>query len=109
MSLPNARRGETALGKHKLKVTFNGWCTLEALLGERMPGPVERMQRGLGFSELRSYVRAFLVKDLDDKAVGELIDEVGFPETLRALAEACEGFFPDASKEGAEENPLKAA
>lgn len=126
--LANPMRGEAALGEYKLVVDFNRICTLEAVTKMKMPQPVIAFKMGdFGFSELRTYVRVFLDKPMNDEEVGNLIaglgqTEVPVPKVLRrkgdpetqlvwvaslALNEAIDAFM--APRTETKENPPLAA
>lgn len=108
MTAPNPLRGEARLGPHDLRVNFNAWCALEALTGMKVPALLKAMQTGLGFSELRYFVRAFVAAPLSDEEAGELIDAVGYQTTLDTLRDAIEGFFTPLV-DGKAARPTKAA
>ncbi len=125
----NPMRGEAALGEHKLIVDFNGFCSLEAATGMKVPDLVVMFKTGIGFGfgELRQFIQIFLDKPLSEKEVGDLIGELGMievpvpvelrkkgePETAQmwlaahALGQAMDGFL--APKTEQKENPRKAA
>lgn len=123
----NPMRGEAPLGEHKIIVTFNGLCSLEAELKRSVPELIFMMKNGVGFGfkEMRSFVRCLLDKDMTDEEAGDLIGRCGMidqdiPAEARkrggpksekvwvaaiALRDAFEGFFAEEK----EERPLKAA
>lgn len=127
--LANPMRGEADLAGHKLVVDFNGLCALEKATDRTVPELVVMMRTGVGFgfTEMRTFVRAFVDKPMSEEEVGNLIARAGMverpipkdqqapngPETEQtwraaaALAEAFEGFF--ASQKVANENPRQAA
>ena len=122
--MANPMKGEASLGKHKLIVNFNGFCTLEGVLGKTTSELIAMMATGVGFGlkELRACVRVFLDKEMPASEVGELIEQLGMtevpnedrrlgdPETnpvwvaAQALNTALEGYFA-AQREGATKNP----
>lgn len=106
----NPMRGEAEFGKHKLVVTFNGWCALEAATGQKVPELLADLgsKAGLGFLQLRVWVRNFLDADLPGEKVGDMIGEMGIEAAMLALGTAVNGFFPEAEK-GKKPNPPKAA
>jgi hypothetical protein len=108
MAGANSMRGEALLREHTLRVNFNSWCVLEDETGCKVPELLKIMQTGLGFSEVRTWVRVFIDKPMTDTEAGDLIGEVGYEATLKALGKAVEGFFASPKKEKAE-NPQKAA
>lgn len=132
--MSNPMRGEADLGEHRLVVNFNGWCSLEAAMGMKVPDLIAMMNTGIGFGfkELRTFVRVFLDKQMTDAEVGELIGALGMvdvPEldakgapkldgrgkakvrqtwvAAEALGKAVDRFFSPAKENGA--NPPKAA
>lgn len=129
MSSVNPMRGEAAFGDHKLIVNFNRFCALEAAMGMKVPALIMMMKTGLdfGFSELRTFTKVFLDKDMTDSEVGELIESVGMievpvpkevrrkndPETQQvwaashALGQAIDMFLSPVTEKKA--NPLRAA
>ena len=106
MSAPNPARGEAALGERKLVVDFNGFCTLEAALGAKVPDILKMMDAGLSFTQLRTFVRVFLHAEISDEDAGVLIEEIGLTETLLAVTTAVAGFFKPKETEA---RPRKAA
>jgi hypothetical protein len=106
--MANQMRGEAAIGDHKLVVDFNGFCSLEIITGLKTEHLIARMEKGLGFAELRTWVRVFIDKPMSDEDVGDFIGELTPEPVLQALATAITGFFAPAKKEKGE-NPLKAA
>lgn len=107
MAGANSMRGESLLGEHTLRVNFNAWCVLETETGHKVPDLLKVMQSGLGFSDLRTWVRVFIDHPMTDAEAGELIGELGFEATLKALGKAVDGFFTPPKKEKAA-NPQKA-
>lgn len=107
MTAPNPMKGEVALGEHTLAVTFNSMCSLEAATGNKVPGLLQQMQDGLGFSEVRLWVRVLLTSPMSEEEAGELVGSIGYEATLKALGRAMEGFFAPAAKER-KPNPPKA-
>lgn len=123
----NPMRGEAALGEHKLVVDFNGFCSLEAVTGLKVPDLVVMFKTGVGFGfgELRQFIQVFLDQRLSEKEVGDLIGELGMievpvpdrkkgdPETAQmwlaahALGQAMDGFLSPVKER--QENPRKAA
>lgn len=124
--MSNPMRGEADLGEHKLVVNFNGWCSLEAAMGMKVPDLIAMMNTGIGFGfkELRTFVRNFLDKQMTDAEVGDLIGSLGMVDVplekprgklkteqvwvaAIALGKAVDGFFATKKENGA--NPPKAA
>lgn len=108
MTAANPMRGEAQLGDKLLRVDFNGWCSLEGEVGAKVPDLLKDLQAGLGFRELRTWVRVFLVDQMPEDEVGDLIGSEGIEAAITALRKAIEGFFPPAKK-AKTENPLRAA
>lgn len=111
MPAANPVRGEAQIGSIKIVVDFNAWCALEAKLGMFVPEILGLMDKGLGFSQLRTILTVFAVGDVTEEDVGEQIGEIGYPEALRLLGEANNGFFRPEMGAGkdSDENPRKAA
>lgn len=107
MAGANSMRGEAPLGEHTLRVNFNSFCVLEIETGQKVPDLLKVMQTGLGFSDVRTWVRVFADHPMTDVEAGELIGEMGFEVTLKALGKAVDGFFSPPKKEKAA-NPQKA-
>ena len=108
MPAPNPLRGEAALGDYTLLVNFNGWCSLEGETGNKVPQLLQGLQEGLGFAELRTWVRVFVTTPMTEEQAGELIGEVGLEPSLKALDKAVNGFFANQPKDK-KDRPLKAA
>lgn len=104
--MPNPMRGEAPLGEHKLVVDFNGWCSLEAATGKKVPELLNEMKAGLGFADLRTWVRIFLSEPMSAEDVGNLIG-AHYEETIKSMSVAIEGFFSPKKEE--EARPRKAA
>jgi hypothetical protein len=102
----NPMRGEAEFAGHKLVVDFNGWCTLEGVTSKKVPELLKELQKGLGFLDIRTWVRIFLVDDLSAEETGDLIGG-DYEGALVALGTAVEGFFTSAK--AGKENPRKAA
>jgi hypothetical protein len=106
MPKANPMKGEAEFAGHKLVVDFNGWCSLEGVAGKNVPELLKELQKGLGFLDLRTWVRIFLVEDLSAEETGDLIGG-DYEGALAALGSAVEGFFAPVKAEN--ENPRKAA
>lgn len=112
----NLLRGEAVLGPLKLKVDFNGFCTLERITGLKVPQLLGRMADGLGFDEMRSWLYAFAQNEMTDTEIGDMLNgmvgEQGYEAAMRAVGEtlgaAVEGFFAPPAKVP-KANPPKAA
>jgi hypothetical protein len=101
----NPMRGEADFGPHKLIVTFNGLCALEAAMGLKVGDLLHRMETGLSFLETRTCVRCFLNEERSSEQVGDMIGELGFDVALEAIAKALDGFFAPMDKDR-KKNPL---
>ena len=108
MPTANPMKAEAALGEHMLAVTFNGWCSLEGETGNKVPQLLQGLQEGIGFAELRTWVRVFVTTPMTEEQAGELIGEVGLEPSLKALDKAVNGFFANQPKDK-KDRPLKAA
>lgn len=104
----NPVRGEADFGEHKLVVDFNGLCSLEAAMGKTVPEIIGMMDKGLGFSDLRTIVRVFIDADMGEEEVGNVINDIGYADALLALSTATNGFFARQA-EGKKDRPMKAA
>lgn len=104
----NPVRGEADLGGQKIVVNFNNFCSLEAAMGKTVPEILGLMDKGMGFSDLRTCVAVFSENGLSDVEAGNLIEEVTYAEALKALSVAVGGFFSPKKKDKAD-RPLKAA
>lgn len=104
----NPMRGEAAIGDHKLVIDFNAMCSLEMVTGLKVQQLLGRLETGLGFIEMRTWVRTFIDKPMTDEEAGNFIGALTPEPVLEAIAAAVEGFFAPA-KEAKAENPLKAA
>lgn len=104
--MTNPMRGEVALGDHKLIVTFNKVCALEDATGRKLLDLVADLQFGLGFGDIRLWVKVLLDKEMSLEQVGDLLGEIGFEAAVEAIGKAFEMFFP--APEGKAKNPRKA-
>lgn len=104
--MANPMRGEAELGDYKLVVNFNGFCTLEGETGLKVPQLISRLETGLGFADLRTWIWVFIDADMTREQVGDLIGELTPDPVLKALAKAIDGFF--SVKKAKAPNPPKA-
>lgn len=99
-------KGDVALGDYTLRMDFNALCDAE----EDFPGIMQGQVSLDSFRNIRSMVRHALAAhhpDLDDRAVGDIIHEVGLEAAALAITDAMQASF--GSSEASETaNPQKA-
>jgi hypothetical protein len=107
----NPLRGEADFGDRKLVIDFNGFCRLEIETGKKVADLLADFDSGLGFSDLRSWLRVFVQPEPSDEEVEQMITadgvEAGYRAALKAIAHAMAGFM--AKPKATKENPRKAA
>jgi hypothetical protein len=93
MSVP--LKGEAQLGDYTLAYNFAAFCALEAKTGHKMPVLMQMVQDGLGFTELRDFVWAGLLKNhkMGDAEVVAFLDEIGFEPAAAAIGKGITSFF----------------
>jgi hypothetical protein len=107
----NPLRGEADFGGRKLVIDFNGFCRLEVETGKKVVDLLSDFDTGLGFSDLRSWLRVFVQPEPSDEEVEQMVTadgvEAGYRAALKAIAESMAGFM--AKPKAEKENPRKAA
>lgn len=110
--MPNPMRGEAELGERKVVIDFDRFCSLELATGRKVPDLLADFDAGLGFADVRAWLRVFLEPVASDEEIAEIITaggvEKGYRAALKALAEAMTGFMSKPKKEQ-EARPREAA
>lgn len=92
----NPHRGEVALGTHTLRLSINGLCAAEAATGLDTGGLLAGLERGR-MTSIRALLHAALNRpDFTLEDAGDLIQEIGVAEVVKALTEAMVLAFPPA-------------
>lgn len=112
MSTPNPLKGEAELGGRLIRMNFDRWCALETATGKKVTELLGSFDSGLGLAELRDWLRVFLVEDVSDEEIAELLTEggaqAGYKAGLKALGDAMTGYFAPPAKEKKANPPLAA-
>ena len=110
--MANPQRGEVAVPTGEqtfiLRFDYNTVCDLEGTIGGSFLGLVDRMAKdpnSTDFRTIRSIVQAGLAgggDQLDERAVGNLIQDVGINPMMLKVADAIKLSWPTAEDNGAE-------
>jgi hypothetical protein len=108
--MANPMKGEARLGDLTLSYTFGTFCELEERTGKKVPELLAMLEEGIGFSDLRVFIWAGLLKyhPQSEEDVTALLDDIGFNPAVIALRNGVNSFFGEPEKEKGK-NPRKAA
>lgn len=100
--MANPMKGEAALGDLTLCYNFGTFCALEEKTGKKMPELMQAMQEGIGFSELRDFLWAGLLKHhpQTEEEVVSLLDDITFEVAALAVGKGVMSFFNDKKEKG---------
>lgn len=107
--MANPLKGEAALGEITLAYNFGAFCALEDKTGKKVPELMQMLQEGIGFSELRDFLWAGLLKyhPQSQEEVVALLDDLGFEAAAVAVGKGVASFFGE--QKAKDKNPRKAA
>lgn len=107
MPKANPDKGEALLGGKHLRMTFGSWRAFEHSSGRKLPEHMVDLSLGLSCDDYVAWLRAFAVDELSEEDALALLDEVGFPATIKAIQSLAKNFFGEFVED--EQNPPKAA
>lgn len=104
--MANPLRGEVMLGSVKLRFTINAICEFEGRTGKAFLDVANELGDTPSIVTLREFIwlgGKSSYPEMTIEAAGDLMDEVGFDATLKALGDALRAAFPPASAEATAE------
>lgn len=106
--MANRLKGEASLGDKTLAFDFGAFIALEDKMGKKMPEITQMMQEGLGYSDVRDFVWAGLLKHhpQSEAEVVTFLNEIGYPAAMEAIRDGVNSHFDNS--EAKDKNPPKA-